>query len=166
MSDIEAQHRFLMEIRAKLDETHDSIRRIRDVRAQLDDVKKRIEDLPEGQEVTAGQQKVLDAAKALDEKMTKVEEALYQTKNRSSQDPLNFPIRLNDKLNALANSAGAFSDYRPTNQAVQVKEELTRSIDAELAKLSGIFATDLPAFNELAKTEGVSTVILSPSQLK
>ena len=98
--------------------------------------------------------------------MTKVEEALYQTKNRSSQDPLNFPIRLNDKLNALARSAGGFGDYRPTNQAVQVKEELTRAIDAELAKLSGIFATDLPAFNELAKAEGVSAVILSPSQLK
>ena len=164
MADIEAQHRFIMEIRAKLDETHDSIRRIRDVRAQLDDVKNRLEDLPEGQETTAGQQKVLDAAKALDEKMTKVEEALYQTKNRSPQDPLNFPIRLNDKLNALAGSAGGFSDYRPTNQAVTVKEELTRAIDAELAKLSAIFSTDLPAFNELARTEGVSTVILSPSQ--
>ncbi len=164
MADIEAQHKFLMEIRAKLDETHDSIRRIRDVRAQLDDVKTRLEDLPEDQKIADGHQKVLDAAKALDEKMTKVEEALYQTKNRSSQDPLNFPIRLNDKLNALGNSAGAFSDYRPTNQAVQVKEELARAIDAELSKLSGIFATDLQAFNELARTEGVSTVILSPSQ--
>lgn len=163
MEDIEAQHRFLTEIRAKLDETHDSIRRIRDVRAQLDDMKKRIEDQDT---VTDGQQKVLDAAKALDEKMTRVEEALYQTKNRSPQDPLNFPIRLNDKLNALAGSTGAFGDYRPTNQQLQVKEQLTRAIDAELAKLSEVFAKDLPAFNELARTEGVSAVILSPSQLK
>ena len=37
-----------------------------------------------------------DAGKALNDKMTAVEEALYQTKNRSSQDPLNFPVRLND----------------------------------------------------------------------
>ena len=59
--------------------------------------------------------------------MTKVEEALYQTKNRSPQDPLNFPIRLNDKLNALAGSAGGFGDARPTDQAVQVKDELTRA---------------------------------------
>jgi hypothetical protein len=110
--------------------------------------------------------KVLDAAKALDEKMTKVEEALYQTKNRSPQDPLNFPVRLNDKLNSLAGSVAWFGDARPTDQAVQVKEELTRAIDAELAKLAQIFASDLPALNELARTEGVATVILSPSRLK
>ncbi|HEX6862779.1 MAG TPA: hypothetical protein VF414_08190, partial [Thermoanaerobaculia bacterium] len=165
LEDLEAQHRFLMEVRAKLDETHDAIRQVRDVRAQLDDLKKRIEDLeaPDGESKHA---KVLDAAKALDEKMTKVEEALYQTRNRSPQDPLNFPIRLNDKLNSLAGSVGGMGDARPTDQAVQVKEELIRAIDAELAKLSRIFATDLPALNELARTEGVSTVILSPSRLK
>ena len=81
---------------------------------------------------------VVDAAKDLDKKMTEVEEALYQTKNRSSQDPLNFPIRLNDKLNAVASSA-ALGDYRPTAQAVQVKSELTAAIDAQLAKLRGIW---------------------------
>ncbi|MFP5285659.1 MAG: hypothetical protein ACLGI9_07970, partial [Thermoanaerobaculia bacterium] len=162
MEDLEAQHRFLMEVRAKLDETHEAIRQVRDVRGQLDDLKKRIEDL-EAEEKHA---KVLDAAKALDEKMTQVEEALYQTKNRSPQDPLNFPIRLNDKLNAVAGSAAWFGDARPTEQAIQVKQELTRAIDAELAKLAQIFANDLPALNELARTEGVATVILSPSRLK
>jgi hypothetical protein len=160
--DLEAQHRFLMDVRAKLDETHDAIRQVRDVRGQIEDLRKRIEDMESEQKHA----KVLDAAKALDEKMTKVEEALYQTKNRSPQDPLNFPIRLNDKLNALAGSVAWFGDARPTDQAVQVKEELTRAIDAELAKLSQIFASDLPALNELARTEGVATVILSPSRLK
>ena len=160
--DLEAQHRFLMDVRAKIDETHDAIRQVRDVRTQLDDLKQRIED----QEAEEKHAKLLEAAKSLGEKMTKVEEALYQTKNRSPQDPLNFPIRLNDKLNALATSVGGFGDARPTDQAVQVKDELIRAIDAELAKLSQIFANDLPALNELARTEGVSTVILSPSRLK
>ncbi|HET9228425.1 MAG TPA: glycosyl hydrolase, partial [Thermoanaerobaculia bacterium] len=161
-ADLEEQHRFVMDIRAKLDEMHDTIRQVRDVRAQLDDLKKRVED----EETEEQHAKLLEAAKALDEKMTKVEEALYQTKNRSQQDPLNFPIRLNDKLNALANSASGFGDAKPTAQAVQVKEELTRAIDAELAKLAEIFAKDLPALNEMARNEGVATVILSPSRLK
>jgi hypothetical protein len=165
LEDLEAQHQFLMDVRAKLDETHDAIRQLRDVRGQLDSLKKRIEDM-EAPEAESKHAKVLDAAKALDEKMTKVEEALYQTKNRSPQDPLNFPIRLNDKLNALAASVGGFGDARPTDQAVQVKGELIRAIDAELAKLSQIFASDLPALNELARTEGVAAVILSPSRLK
>jgi photosystem II stability/assembly factor-like uncharacterized protein len=164
LADLQAQNEFLTGIAAKLDETHDAIRRIRDVRAQLDDVRKRLDEL-EGEHFQGNKDKVLDAAKALDEKMTKVEEALYQTKNRSPQDPLNFPVRLNDKLNSLAQSA-MMGDYRPTAQALEVKAELTRAVDAELAKLAEIFAKDLASFNDLARSESVPAVILAPSRLK
>ena len=53
--------------------------RIREVRKQLEEYTKRDD------------KKVADAAKALIEKLTAVEEELYQTKNRASQDPLNYP---------------------------------------------------------------------------
>jgi photosystem II stability/assembly factor-like uncharacterized protein len=159
LEDLQAQYDFVMSVRSKLDEMHDAIRRIRDVRAQLDDVKKRLDD------IEGDHGKVLDAAKALDEKMTKVEEALYQTKNRSPQDPLNFPVRLNDKLNALGGSV-SMGDNRPTAQAVQVRDQLFQAADAQLATLAQILGQDLPAFNELAKAEGVPAVILSPSRLK
>ena len=159
LEDLQAQHDFLTSIRTKLDETHDAIRRIRDVRAQLDDVKKRLDD------IEGDHDKVLDAAKALDEKMTKVEEALYQTRNRSQQDPLNFPVRLNDKLNALGSSV-SLGDNRPTAQAVQVRDQLVQAIDAQLAALAQVLDQDLPALNELAKSEGIPAVILSPSRLK
>ncbi len=156
--DLQAQHQFLVEIRDKIVETHDAIRRIREVRAQLDDLRKR---LGKDDKYDA----LLESAKALDKKMTAVEEALYQTKNRSPQDPLNFPIRLNDKLNALGASA-SLGDFRPTNQAVQVKQELTAAIDAELAKLTGIWTTELAAFNERAAREQVATVIVPVPRLK
>jgi hypothetical protein len=97
--------------------------------------------------------------------MTAVEEALYQTKNKSRQDPLNYPIRLNDKLNAVAVSAAA-GDYRPTDQQVAVKDRLTAAIDAELARLREIWDKDLPAFNELARTQGVAAVIVPAPRLK
>jgi len=157
-ADLEAQSTFLLEIRDKLNEAHDAIRRIREVRAQLDGLRERLEDQD-------GSDDLLDAAKELDKKMTTVEEALYQTKNRSPQDPLNFPIRLNDKLNALAASAGR-GDYRPTDQQVAIKNRLTAAIDAELAKLRGIWEKDLPAFNELARTKSVAAVIVPAPRLK
>ncbi|HYU30558.1 MAG TPA: glycosyl hydrolase [Thermoanaerobaculia bacterium] len=160
-ADLTAQHQFLLEIRDKLTEMHDSIRRIREVRGQLNGLRDRLEDAPSPQ----GNQELLDAAKALDRKMTTVEEALYQTKNKSRQDPLNYPVRLNDKLNALATSAGS-GDYRPTDQQVAVKTRLTAAIDAELAKLHEIWDKDLPAFNELARTRGVAAVILPAPRLK
>jgi len=156
--DLEAQYQFLLEARDKLTETHDAIRRIRDVRAQLDDTKKRLAKKDD-------MKPVVEAAKELDKKMTAVEEALYQTKNRSSQDPLNYPVRLNDKLNALASST-AIGDNRPTAQAVAVKAALTAAIDAELAKLKVIWDTDLAKLNELAREKGVAAVIVPDPRLK
>ncbi|HSG39518.1 MAG TPA: glycosyl hydrolase [Thermoanaerobaculia bacterium] len=157
-ADLEAQHRFLTEVRDKLDETHDAIRRIREVRAQLGDIRKRLR----GNEA---QKPVVDAAKELDKKMTEVEEALYQTKNRSRQDPLNFPIRLNDKLNGVA-AAASQGDYRPTDPQVRVKNELTAAIDAQLAKLRGIWETDLVRLNQMAKESGMVAVTLPEARLK
>ncbi len=157
-ADLEAQLQFLLEARDKLTETHDAIRRVREVRAQLDDLRKRLRRDEE-------RKPLVEAAKELDKKMTAVEEALYQTKNRSRQDPLNFPIRLNDKLNAVAGSV-ALGDYRPTAQAVQVKTELTAAIDAELAKLRAIWDGDLARFNALAQEKGVPAVIVPPARLK
>jgi photosystem II stability/assembly factor-like uncharacterized protein len=156
--DLEAQFRFLVETRDKLTETHDAIRRIRDVRAQLKDVEKRLAK-------DAAMKPVVDAAKNLDKKMTEVEEALYQTKNRAPQDPLNYPVRLNDKLNGVAGSV-SLGDARPTAQALQVRNDVTAAIDVQLAKLRGVWDTDLAAFNQLAREKGVAAVIVPPAQLK
>jgi photosystem II stability/assembly factor-like uncharacterized protein len=156
--DLEAQFHFLLETRDKLTEMHDAIRRIRDVRAQLKEMEKRLAK-------DEAMKPVADAAKDLDKKMTEVEEALYQTKNHASEDPLNFPIRLDDKLNAVAFSA-ALGDYRPTAQAVQVRNELTAAVDVQLAKLRGLWDADLARFNQLAREKGVAAVIVPPARLK
>ncbi len=48
---------------------------------------------------TVGEIKIL--SDSINKKMTKIEEALYQTKSKSEQDVLNYPIRLNDKISGL-----------------------------------------------------------------
>ncbi|HSS75939.1 MAG TPA: glycosyl hydrolase [Thermoanaerobaculia bacterium] len=157
-ADLEAQFQFLQEIHAKLTETHDAIRRIRDVRTQLLEIEKRLAK-------DDAQKPVVAVAKEIDKKMTAVEEALYQTKNRSSEDPLNFPIKLDDKLNSVADSA-SLGDYRPTAQAIAVKNQVTAAIDAQLTLLRTIWETDLARFNGLAKEKSVPAVILPPPRLK
>jgi hypothetical protein len=156
--DLTAQFDFLKACRDKVTAAHDAIRRIRELRGQLDDLKAR-------HKKEEAARPVLEEAKKLDEKMKGVEEALYQTKNRSSQDPLNFPIRLTDKLSGLAGSA-ALGDYRPTAQAVEVQRELFAAIDAELAKLQEVWEKDLPALDALAREKGVSPIVLPPARLK
>jgi len=147
-ADLQAQFDFLLAANRKLTEIHEQIERIREVRKQLGDIRKR---------AGKDQKAIVDAAKALDKKMTEVEEALYQTKNRSPQDPLNFPIRLNDKLASVADSAGA-GDFAPTAQQRAVYAGLVQQIDAELAKLKAVWATDLPALNSLVKSSEVPAI--------
>ena len=139
-ADLDAQFRFLLDANRKLSEIHEQIERIREVRAQLKDLRTRVDK----------ESPIVEASKALDKKMTEIEEALYQTKNRSAQDPLNFPIRLNDKLASVAESASA-GDFAPTAQHRAVYAELVGQIDAELAKLRTLFDEELPKLNELAK---------------
>jgi photosystem II stability/assembly factor-like uncharacterized protein len=141
-----------LKIRDKLTETHNAIVQIRDVKKQIDDLVKRVG--PQSKPIA-------DGGNALIKKLTEVEEALYQTKNQSSQDPLNFPIRLNNKLAALLGVV-ARSDTPPNDQSFAVYEDLTRQIDAQLAKLSTIVKTDVPAFNQLVKDQNIPAVVVKP----
>lgn len=151
-AELQAQFDFITEVQAKVSEAHEAIAEIRDIRKQLNAYAERVKD-------KADMKDLAEKAKAIDKAMTAVEEALYQTKNRSGQDPLNFPIRLTNKLASVASLAG-YGDYPPTAQAMAVKNELTPQIDAELAKFREIKAKELPAFNQMVKEKGVDAVML------
>jgi hypothetical protein len=154
--DYETQEKFLIAARDKLTETHRAIKTIRDVREQMTAMTKRLS----GDEA----KEIKEAATALEKKLTAIEEALHQTKAKSSQDVLNYPIRLNNKLAALAGTVGA-GDNRPTDAAIKLHKELTDQIDAELAKLRTALAEDLPKFNDLLREKKVPGVFSgSPSK--
>jgi len=148
------QRDLLLQLRDKFSDTTNAILQIRDVRKQIEDVGKRSADQPNGKVI-------VDAAKALAGKLTTVEEELYQTKNQSSQDPLNYPIRLNNKLAALAGVVAA-SDSAPTDQSYSIQEELTGKIDVQLQKLGDLIKTDVPAFNKLVRDQNVPAVVIKP----
>ena len=115
-AELAEQYDFLLGVRDKLTETHETIKLIRAYRSELDS----LETKPSN----------LDAIKA---EMQEIEETLYQTQNRSGQDPLNFPIRLNNKL-AHLNSVVGNGDYKPTDGAVEVRQEITEKIDVQLVR--------------------------------
>ncbi len=150
VEDLQMQFDFLIEIRDKLSEIHLAIKDIRSVRDQIRRLTVNLDEAQTG---------IRDAAKALIEKVTGIEEALYQTRNQSRQDPLNFPIRLNNKLAAVAANA-SIGDYRPTDQAMEVRDELLGRIDAELEALQIIFKTEVPALNEMIRQENIPAIHL------
>jgi len=88
----------------------------------------------------------LKKLKKLKEKFSEIEKALYQTKNRSGQDPLNFPIRLTNKLGHL-NSLVSMGDFAPTEQDIAVKNELSKQINEQLESFNNLVDNEIKAFN-------------------
>ncbi len=154
LEDMKAQFDFLQEVLAKVSETNNAVKKIRQVRDQINRATDPIKDKKEVMK------EVLDTAKSINDKMKAIEEALYQTKNRSGQDPLNFPIRLNNKLAHLNSNVGA-GNSRPTDQAIAFKNEITAEINKHLGDLSTILKQDIPAFNALVKQKNIDAVTLS-----
>jgi len=132
---------FLIETRDKLSETHQCIIDIRSLRSELNALDKKID--------PAKQKELSDLVETIKRKIKEVEEALYQTRNRSSQDPLNYPIRLNNKLAALSGTV-SMGNYAPTDQAYKVKEELITQIDRQLQIFYRIKKEELSRLNEMA----------------
>jgi photosystem II stability/assembly factor-like uncharacterized protein len=150
--DLEAQFDFVMSVRDKLTEVHETLGRTKDVKDQIGELRERLEE-------REGMEDVLETMKSLEDEITPLEEALYQTKNRSRQDPLNFPIRLNDKLAGVM-QLGMVGDGRPTTQAYEVRDELFTAIDAELAKLAAIWNERLPALNAMVRDREIAAIHL------
>jgi hypothetical protein len=103
-ADFQKQFELLTKMRDKLTETHDAITRIRETREQVKAFGDRAK----------GNGSITEGVKWLSEKLTNIEEALYQTKNQSNQDPLNYPIRLNNKLASLSRWSRRPRTPRPT----------------------------------------------------
>jgi photosystem II stability/assembly factor-like uncharacterized protein len=142
-ADLQAQFAFLLSVRDKLTETHEAIAGMRRLQGQLSA-------LQQLASADSSRQELADRCKGLSKALKEIEEALYQTKNRSGQDPLNFPIRLNNKLAHLASLAG-MGDYAPTEQAIAVRDELVAAIDARLAAYRKLLQEEVPAINALAQ---------------
>jgi hypothetical protein len=141
--DYAAQLALALQIRDKLSTVNQAVIDIREARKQLARYEK--------------EDKVKDAAKALDKKLTEVEEVLYQTKLKAGEDALNFPIKLNNKLAALGGDVEE-SDTAPTQQEQQVYEDIATQSNAELDKLKKLFAGDLPAFNKQVREANIPAV--------
>lgn len=152
-ADMKAQFEFTQDVLAKVSETHNAIKKIRQAREQINRAIDPIKDQKEAMK------DVLDKAKAIQDQMKTIEETLYQTKNRSGQDPLNFPIRLNNKL-AHLNSLASSGNFAPTEQMVAFKNEITAEIDKHLNSLKKIFDEEIPAFNNLVKQRNIDAVVL------
>jgi hypothetical protein len=146
-ADLTEQFRLALQIRDKVTQANEAVTRVRSVKEQVADRVKQWAATQKDRKVS----KAAMLGDALTAKLTAVEGEIYQYRNRSSQDPLNYPIKLNNKLAALQGVVEG-GDGKPTQQSYTVFKELSSRLDAELAKLDAVLRTDVPPFNkEIAK---------------
>ena len=136
---MQKQFDFITAINFTINNAHKSIKKIRAIDRQLLAFQNQYKDDNRVAELNK-------KAKQLSEEFSKIEKALYQTQNKSGQDPLNFPIKLTNKLGHL-NSLVGMGDFPPTEQDIAVKDELTLKINLELEKFNILISTKIKEFN-------------------
>jgi photosystem II stability/assembly factor-like uncharacterized protein len=151
--DMEKQFALLIKIRDSVTQAHDTVNQIRDIRAQIQALDKRLHGQPQAKAVA-------EAGRQLDKRMTAIEEVLIQTKAKSNQDILNYPIRLNNYLVALGGVV-ASADSAPTQASYEVFNLLSKQLDEQLGKWKQVLATDVPAFNDVVRKQAVPAIILA-----
>ena len=143
VADMQAQFDFVNNNNQTIDKAHKAIEKIRAVNKKLNEFQSNFK----ADEATAD---LRQKAKALSEELSAVEKALYQTKNRSNQDPLNFPIRLTNKLGHI-NNLVMMNDFPPTDQDIAVGKELTQAIEVQMERYETLIKEDITAFNAAFK---------------
>jgi hypothetical protein len=137
IADLAEQFGLAMKVRDKVTEADEMVITVRELKKQMDDRQKKNQD--------AALKTAFDSLRA---KLTEVEEAVYQVRNRSGQDPLNFPIKLNNKLAALGGSIER-GDGKPTAASYEVFKLLSDQLAVQKSKLDATVKADLPAVNKL-----------------
>ena len=143
IDDINAQFDFVNEINNIVDEAHNAIINIRKIKSDLSKFQSEFAD----NELVND---LIEMSNSITSSLDKIENELYQTKNQSNQDPLNYGVKLTNNLGNL-NSAFRASDFRPTDQDIKVKDELIKKVKIQLDEYNSIISNDIPNFNSSFK---------------
>ena len=148
-ADLQAQTALALQLRDKVSEANGAVVQIRDVKRQVAD---RLSKSQDAQLKSAGDK--------LAGNLSGVEEDLYQVKNQSGQDPLNFPIKVNNRLASLLGVV-ANNDGRPIANAYPIFIDLKTELKVQTDRLQKVLTTDLPLFNTQAKRLGLEPITVA-----
>ena len=142
-SDYQKQFDFLVKVRDQVSRANTAITDIRTVKKDLDYFKGK-----------PGLNKGLkDMISDFESKLEVIENNIHMTKNQSRQDPLNYGIRINNRLAFLMTDSQR-GDYPPTDQAAQFFVEVTKELDKEITALNQLMGEYIAKINgQIAKNE-------------
>ena len=144
-ADLEKQFAMLMDIRGQLTRVYVAANQIIDLRAQLQDLQKRVK---------------LTEAQALDEKLGALQDRLLNMKIKANEDSLNYSLGVDGSLAGLAAYVGGDSDSAPTEAALKQFEKVKAEVDRYMKRWSDIQHADLPAVQHAAEQQNVKALMV------
>ena len=144
--DLQEQFDLSQQIMAKTTEANEAVIKIRKIRSQIEKLGPFNND------------QLANGVNGMMEKLSAIELDLYQVQNQSPQDPLNFPIKLNNRLASLRRSVEN-GQAKPTDAAYVVFDELKKELTDHLQKLKGVMNNDLKAVNQMLKNEDLGQIV-------
>jgi len=156
LADLQEQFRYLIAVRDRLSAANDAVKKVRNVRWQVGEKEKALAGKSQAQQFR-------QLADDLMKQLSAAEQEIYQVRNRSSQDPLNYPIKLNNKIAALMGVA-ASTEARPTKQSYTTFNILSAQLDTQLVSIRKALDELLPRLNATLKDAGLSPIVPSTTE--
>ncbi len=148
--DFQAQFDLLQKINGKLSDAHKGINQIRQIRNQINGYLKDVKE-------PAVAEKLKKSSKPMLDELDQIESTLMQPKSKAGQDPLAYPIRINDKL-AGVGSVVSSADTKPTKASYTVYDDLAKQADAALGKLKELVQKQVPGFNQMIAEQRIPAI--------
>lgn len=145
-ADLEEQFALAIQIRDKVSEANNAVIQIRAIKAQITDRLAKSTDAAlkaKGDALTAA--------------LSAVEGDIYQVKNQSGQDPLNFPIKVNNRLASLLEIVGS-GDAKPLGNAAPIFKDLTAELKVLIDRLHAVLNGELTAVHAELKRLGLEPI--------
>lgn len=156
-ADLQKQFDLLIQIRDELSRVYDSINQIRDVRAQVEGMQKRI---PNNESTKP----ILAAAAVLNGHLLGLCDQLAQLKNTANEDSLAYPQRVDDKLAGLAMAVGEGTDSAPTEAAYRIFEKLKKAAEDSIAGWAELQSADLAALQKMLAGQDIQAIVVPAAQ--
>jgi len=102
---------------------------------------------------------IAELSETIGDQLTAIEEKIYQTRNESSQDILNYPPRLDNKILDVMSSVQS-ADARPTDGAIELFRDLRSELDGYLAELDGVVGEEIAQLNSLVREKSAPAVLI------
>jgi photosystem II stability/assembly factor-like uncharacterized protein len=135
-ADLLYQYELASRIRDKVDEANNAVIRIRRMKTEI------------AERTKDADNEVKRAAEQVTRSLSAVEEDVYQVRNQSNQDPLNYPIKINNRFASLLRVATT-GEGRPTSNVEPIFQDIIAELKVQTDRLQQVVATELPQLNRM-----------------